>query len=449
MTRGGRRLRSLVPFALGAVLLIAACEMPSGQQDQSGAITYAWEMLPGDAGDMSLNYGSGSGFYPQLAVFNGLLYATWYEQIDSVTRIRVAVHEPDGWRFIDGGASDGLNRDHDANAFWSRLLVHDGRLVCYWHEEIAPDVTTIRVAVLSGERLAPAWDYLDGGVETGLRTSSESSADYASLASYEGRLYAAWRSLEGAAYQIRSRVFSGDYASPAWDVVDPGTFGINADPSRDAYYPKLHAHEGKLYAAWYEREDLARQLRVAVYNGNDAAPAWSMVDGGAGGLNYNPAHGARGPQLLTHSETLYAVWHEREAPGRRQVRVARMAPDTPDPAWEFIDGSDPGGLNRAEGTDGWWARATSFGSWLLVAWAENDSGPYRIRLEAFNNDSDTWSRVDPEGGLNVDPEANAEYPHLVADGTVLYLGWSERANGVSRVFVRQAVPVNGEDQRPD
>lgn len=397
-----------------------------------------WAFLDGYSGDGSLNYGSGGGFYPQLAVFGGRLYNSWYERIDGLTRIRVAVwkEESENWRFVDGSTSAGLNRLNGRNALWSRLVVHNGELYCYWHEETDPDEWTIRVARYNGNDSSPGWSYIDGSEATGLRAAASTDAEYASLTSYEGKLYAAWRSAEGTAYQIRVSRFSGDFESPSWLSVDLGTSGINFDPSVDAYYPKLHVHDGKLYAAWYERNGDARQLRVAKYNGNDGDPQWHMVDGGGQrGLNFGANRGARGPQLLTHQEALYAIWYEREAPGRQQVRAAAYNGLDATPSWTFIDGSAAGGLNRGTDTDGWWGRATSFGDHLYLAWSENDAEGYKINLSFYDPLDDTWEALEPAAGFSRVPGSIAEYPHLAASGEAIYLTWGERIDGVSRVFV--------------
>ncbi len=428
-------------------MLVAAysCNSPSGSETPGGGQSIQpadlqWQLLPGSSAEGSLNYGSGGAFYAQLAVFDEKLYNTWYERIDGLNRIRVAVWEEGAgsWLFVDGAASTGLNRMDDQNALWSRLVVHNGELYCYWHEETAPEEWTIRAARYDGNDSSPKWSYIDGSEATGLRASGSTAAEYASLTSFAGNLYAAWRSAEGTAYQIRVSRFSGNFENPNWISVDLGTSGINFDPSVDAYYPKLHAHAGRLYAAWYERNGEARQLRVARYNGNDADPQWPMVDGGGQqGLNFSADRGARGPQLLTHSEKLYAVWYEREAPGRQQVRAAEYNGLDASPAWLLIDGATAGGLNRGADTDGWWGRATSFGNHLYLAWAENDAEGYKVTLSAYDPLSGSWEAVEPATGFNRVPGSVTEYPHLASSAGAIYLTWSERIDGTSKVFVRR------------
>ena len=373
-------------------------------------------------------------------MFNGAVHATWYEQIGGLMRIRVAVLQDDEWLLIDGGTDAGLNRDAAMDAVWSRLIVHDGRLFCYWFESLPDETTTIRVAVFSGDYGAPGWAYVDGTLASGLTAAGE--GDYASLASFGGRLYAAWRSREAVAFQIRVAVFNGDEVVPAWSFVDRGTAGINVDSSADTYYPKLHVHNDQLHAAWYEKGPQARHTRVAVYNGDDAAPSWSMIDGGeAMGLNFNATRDANGPQLLSHDGDLYGIWHERGAPGNQQVRVIRQSGGSGASSWLFADGATAQGLNRGVDTDAWWGRGVSFNSHLLVAWSENDSGPYRIRLSAYNTDAGEWLPIDSVCGLNRNPNNVAEYPHLVAGGGSFYLAWTERTAGRWLVFVRRADPV--------
>ncbi|MFW5777169.1 MAG: hypothetical protein ACOCZB_07780 [Spirochaetota bacterium] len=171
-----------------------------------------------------------------------------------------------------------------------------------------------------------------------------------------------------------------------------------------------------------------------------ASPRWNLVDGGGTrGLNYGATNGARGPQLLTHAGAMYAVWHERTPGGASQVRVARYSGGDATPAWSFVDGSSARGLNRGSGTRAWWGRAASHGDRLYVAWSENDAGAYRIRVSAgslLSTALPLWERAALASGLNRHPDSPAEYPHLVAMGNRLYATWSERVDGVFRVFVR-------------
>ena len=455
MTHRLQRGVRFVALALGAASLAAliACEMPSSsaKRDDTDVL---WNLVPGAGEDGALDEGGGA-FYPQLAVFDGRLYNTWYEAVDRVLRIRVAVLQPSGgspvWRFVDGvaateaaaaGAGEpGLNRNPSRGARWSRLVVHDGSLYAYWHEDTDAERRTIRVARYNGNDASPVWSYIDGTLSDGLRhPGPDTSAEYATLASFDGSLYAAWRSYEGAPYQIRVSRFDERGAVPSWTPVDHGASGINRESTRDAYYPKLHVHDERLYAAWYERNGTARQLRVAAFSGVDASPRWLLVDGGGTyGLNYGAANGARGPQLLTHAGAMYAVWHERTPSGASQVRVARYNGDDATPAWRFVDGASERGLNRGSGTRAWWARAASLGDRLYVAWSENDAGAYRIRVSAGSDVSTAvplWERAAPTSGLNRHASSPAEYPHLAAVGDRLYATWSERVDGVFRVFVR-------------
>lgn len=438
--------------SLGAALVYSAfavagfgCTNPSGGGEESighdVAPVLEWAVLPGGSSDGSLNYASGGAYYPQLAFYEGQLYNTWYEDIHGTMRIRVARWDG-GWRFVDGSDSTGINRVAARDAIWSRLLVHEGDLFCYWQEAIDDGRMTIRVARYTGTGTDHAWQYIDGDESLGLRIDETTSAEYASLASFDGRLYAAWRSNDGIAYQIRVSRLMGTYDDPNWMSVDPGTTGINHDPSVDAYYPKLHVHDGALYAAWYERNGFARQLRVARYNGDDIEPQWYPVDGGAErGINFDDRRGARGPQLLTHENALYAVWYERGGPGSREVRVAVYDDAAEEFPWTFVDGNIAQGLNRTSSSDGWWGRAVSFGDYLYVAWTENDSTGYRIHLSSYDSVRDEWTVLDPPGGFNRVPATIAEYPHLAATSDTIALTWTERIDGTFRVFVSAAAAV--------
>ena len=108
----------------------------------------------------------------------------------------------------------------------------------------------------------------------------------------------------------------------SWMFVDGnGTNGINKDPAKNAYSPQLTVLGSKLYAIWDEGST-ATQIRVAVYNGNDAAPSWNFVDGnGTNGINKDATKSAFSPQLTVLGSKLYAAWVEHNGTSY-QIRVA-------------------------------------------------------------------------------------------------------------------------------
>jgi hypothetical protein len=120
---------------------------------------------------------------------------------------------------------------------------------------------------------------------------------------------------------LRVAVYNGNDAAPSWTFVDGGgTFGIgDMLPGLGTAYPQLAVFASKLYLTWGNSK-----VHVAVYNGNDSSPSWTLQDGGSvTGLNHNGARVAQMPQLTPFNSKLYAIWFE-DVPitGRYQVRVA-------------------------------------------------------------------------------------------------------------------------------
>lgn len=141
---------------------------------------------------------------------------------------------------------------------------------------------------------------------------------------FEERIYATWTEYDGTSTQVRVAVYNGDDAVPAWRFVDGGKrHGLNHDKANRAYRPQLTAYGDKLYAAWNEDDrDGISQLRMVAYNGDDRAPVWSFVDGdGEKGLSADPRHPAVDPQLTVFRSSLYLVWKQLISVRGQKARV--------------------------------------------------------------------------------------------------------------------------------
>jgi hypothetical protein len=408
----------------------------------------SWQSVDG-GGALGINHDTTrDAHYPQLTVFGSDLYVTWYEDTVPSSQIRVARMVDAGqgatWQPIDGGGATGLNRDPTQAAFWSRLVTFNTRLYCYWYEKLINGTTTIRVAVYNGDPQNPIWSYVDGSPASGLRYDPSGTADYATLESFNGKLYAAWRETDAQSpFQIRVAVYNGNDAAPAWNFVDRGAAGgINFNTGIEAYYPKLSAYNGKLYAMWYELNGISRTIHCAVYNSDDSIPLWNMIGGAdANGLNFDPSKDAHGPQMLTVSGSLYGLWYERGADLISHVRVARYNGNDGNPSWSFVDGGTGAGLNRDPNADAWWPRATGLGIQLFAAWTEPVQGVYRIHVSALDTGSGTWTPVEGGQGLDSPGAGSAEYPHMTTLGQKIFVAWSERRNGVLQVRVMRGDPA--------
>ena len=109
-------------------------------------------------------------------------------------------------------------------------------------------------------------------------------------------------------------------------AANPGK-GINKDATEQASQPKLFMANGKLHATWQENNG-GSQIRVAVYNGNDAAPQWDFFDGNqVNGLNFNAAKNAQQPQMTINGAKVMLTWHEADTstPAVTQIRAMNLS----------------------------------------------------------------------------------------------------------------------------
>ena len=174
----------------------------------------------------------------------------------------------------------------------------------------------------------------------------------------------------------------GSVPSPSgitsWVFVDGnGTNGINKDATKNAYSPQLTVLGSKLYAIWDEGST-ASQIRVAVYNGNDASPSWTFVDGnGTNGINRNAANTAFAPQPAVLGIKLYAAWLEYNG-SAYQIRVAVYSGNDISPSWAFVDGNGANGINKDATKSASSLQLTVSGSKLYATWVEPNSTASQI-----------------------------------------------------------------------
>jgi len=138
-----------------------------------------------------------------------------------------------------------------------------------------------------------------------------------------GKLYALWTELNSVSLpQIRMSAFNGNVSAPAWTPIDAGgDVGFNRSSARAARSPHVLTTQTGMLMTWWEA-DLASntgKVRVASYNGNDANPAWTPIDGNAdGGISRFPSRtmnplptGYSGyPRLIVSGNHLYLAWSE-------------------------------------------------------------------------------------------------------------------------------------------
>ncbi len=297
-----------------------------------------------------------------------------------------------------------------------------------------------------------AWQFVDGD---GLNWSRDWDTYFPQLTVLGEKLYAAWRemSYRRGPMQLRVAVYNGDDTTPAWRFVDDNTQtgGINWDRNRHGFAIQITAFNGKLYAIWEENSPTVSQIRVAVYNGNDDKPAWSFVDGDEPtGLNHDPKFLASYPQLTVFDGRLYAIWSEQNGDAR-QIRVAVYNGRDDVPAWRFVDGDTTNGINYNAARSGFHPQFTAFGTKLVAAWEEHNGTAQQIRVAVYNGNDQApvWSFSDGgsvNNGINHVASKNAAYPELTVYDSRLYATWTER-NAEENSQVRVGV-YNGDDRAP-
>jgi hypothetical protein len=349
------------------------------------------------------------------------------------------------WMFVDGNGTNGINKVATQNASSPQLTVLGTKLYATWAE---PNGTTYhtRVAVYNGNDSSPAWVFVDGNGANGINKDATKSAMSPQLTALGGKLYATWQEYNGSNIgQVRVAVYNGNDASPSWAFVDGnGANGINKDATKGASSPQLAVSGSKLYATWGELNATANQIRVAVYNGIDASPSWTFVDKGTNGINKDAAKAAYGPQLALLGNKLYATWDESNGT-TDQIRVAVYNGNDFAPVWTFVDGDGTNGINKDTARSANSPQVTSFGSSLYATWVEYNGIAYQVRIAAYNGDdvSPSWAFVDGNGtsGINWNAAEKTYSPHLAVCYGALYANWDESNK------VRVAV-YNGNDFAP-
>jgi hypothetical protein len=259
--------------------------------------------------------------YPILTSFNSKLYAAWTET-DGTNQIRVAV-----WNGVSvftsvTGSANGINVLPANQAHQPTLAVYNSKLYASWVEGGA-GVFYVRVAVYNGNDGAPSWSFVDGGGPTGLNLSGAGvSAENPKFTVFNSKLYLGWDEA-AAPFVIHFNVYNGQDGSPLWTQVDTIAAGSNFDISKNAQFVDLATFNCKLYGTWQESDGAGvKQIRIAVYNGNDASPNWSFVDGsGLEGINFDNTVNANIPFIRSYNSKLYDVWQEQDA-GPTQSRAS-------------------------------------------------------------------------------------------------------------------------------
>jgi hypothetical protein len=220
------------------------------------------------------------------------------------------------------------------------LINSGGKLYAAWVVKFA---SPPKVVVFNGNPAAPVWTDVSAGLP--------SSVDRIILASAGGKLYAAYSSSTA----VHVAVYGGNDAAPSWAMVDGNVPSLTLETNNNVYEQDIDftSINGKLYVAFTENDTDAGgnyRVHVKVYNGNDAAPAWALVDGSATGLNtsatsfaYSPIFGARG-------NSLYLATSEQLPPSGWAHHVLAYNGNDAAPAWSYVDGAGGTTINAADYT---------------------------------------------------------------------------------------------------
>ena len=295
-----------------------------------------WTSVEGE-GANGLNVdASKQGWFPDLAVYNNDLYAVWSERYDNFSQIRIKKYDGTSWTSAEDAGTDGLNVDVSRGAYNPKLLVYNGALYATW-AEYNETASQIRIKKYDGT----SWTSMDGGGTNGLNFNTSKTADFPILSVYNNALYVAWVEKSGSASQIRIKKYDGT----SWiSAEDAGTNGLNVDVTQKAAFPALYAYNNALYAAWFEENGIAGQIRIKKYDGT----SWTSADGGGtSGLNVDPSKLAFAVKLSANNNDLYVVWQELNDTAF-QIRVASLqGPVVPTAAPDFAStlAAQPGTQN--------------------------------------------------------------------------------------------------------
>lgn len=341
---------------------------------------------------------------------------------------------------------DGMNKDGTMDAQFAHGVLIPGtpnRVFITWAETTAAGNAQIRVKTYATDRFPPLWSYQEGA---GINWNAAMHATGPMLVRLGTGLYLVWQEISSTANnpsQIRVASYNGVLTAPQWIYVEklaPNNVGLNRDTTQSAAAPHAAIHSSKLYVAWHEviATASAPQIRVAVYNSQDVAPAWTFVDGNQAnrGINYGATSPAQNVRLvscasLNNATTiLYAAWEEQEPTTRaQQIRVAVQTRPDSAPKWTHLTGKAAFGINVDTTMDGRAPSLSCYGSNIVVAWHEGTAVSLntRIRVKQFNGNvtNPSWVSLDNSKGINSGLTQNAANVRLRVCNSKLYAAWQE------------------------
>jgi hypothetical protein len=293
----------------------------------------------------------------------------------------------------------------------------------------------VHVAVYNGNNGAPAWTSVDGAPGLLLETNNNQFEQDIDLVSSNGKLYVAFTENEvdmGGNYRVHVKVYNGNDAAPSWTLVDGSANGLNTSATSFAYSPGFGAKNNKLYLATAEQVVSGGwSHHVAVYNGNDAAPAWTFIDGSAPNTINTGDYASRGyPLFAALGTSLYFFWNLTSVSQGtlNQLDGALYNANDAAPAWENVSGTGSSSLgNLAQRATG----SAELNSKLYLA-----AGSHVVVFNS-NNMNPQWSPVDGAGMTSIARSSGDSiiYLKLAVLGNQLYALWPETATGSAHLYV--------------
>ncbi|MEM7183143.1 MAG: fibronectin type III domain-containing protein [Spirochaetota bacterium] len=251
--------------------------------------------------------------YPSMIEFQGFLYLTWIENGNVLVALYNGDDSNPSWNFIDSGIN-GLNKLPNKALYPApAFAVFQNNLYLTWSEGNASNIGQLRIAKYNG---GTSWSFIDGDAANGLNMNTSYHAYNSKLIALNDKLYCIWQENTATGSQVRIAVFNNNESSPIWTNVDgnQAQVGLNWNGSNSyAYNPFPFVYKNKLYITWVENinDQVNEHVRVRYYNGNDANPVWSFVDGnGSNGLSQNTNKRSRLPRGFVVGDQMYIVWTE-------------------------------------------------------------------------------------------------------------------------------------------
>lgn len=352
-----------------------------------------------------------------------------------------------GWQLLETGAGgSSVERVHAPQAVSFNSKLYRAKV------DVGSGNGVVRVDVMSSATANPLWNSVNGGA--GINVSTAYGAYNPKLVVFDGKLYIFWtESLSSGYLKVHAKVFGGIDASPAWTNVDGDSIGI-LNIANHQSSPTPFVFNSKMYLIFRN----GNSVRVAVYNSDDANPAWSYVDAGA--LNYGATNftGNNAPELASVNGKLYAIWGESASANccYDQIRVKVYGGNDAAPTWSFVDGGGANGLNRNLGglTLANGAGAITFNSKLYVYWNEknhNTPSTVQIHVSVFNGNDGTpsWTSVDPgPGGISYDPTKISYVSSASVLNGALYFSMIEYRDWIDTPASLRVAHFDGNDSNP-